>query len=394
MIALFDQRSAPPTFEFEHIFESDGSLRRDVFLRAWSHVNQTSTPGFPFLDLSLNSDVPLNVLYCEVSSLLKRWESDSFPTSRADAFQMGFAPPAHLFVKGEPTKVDKRARLIYGVSVVMNVIARIFFGDYLDAVKQTWHTASHKVGLDFNTREGLDMLDKNVRLLSRAKAMLWGVDVVSDDIQGWEYQSRTWMHLTWHDAYLNKARATPLHRKLQLAFANAEMLAYVVDSDGWFHDLPFYITMSGRVTTHLQNSDERAALSIADFAASVSSPSGLAPDLLTRYMLSITNGDDCVMLKAGGTFASETLLGFVHTDVRVEDPLGVWHFCSQEFYRDDEGRLQRRPESIVKTMYNILTADSQHAVNDSLLYCVNHPSFSSIVACVTFDSAVVLSDGK
>ncbi len=383
MKAIFAQREAPKTFEEHQVFDSLGNLRLDVFNRAWTHINLKSTPGFPYFDCNTNREVDLLELYEDVNRTLRLWIEEPLyedldyldPATRLKYFWSGHTHLAKVFIKGEPTPLSKVARNIYGASLIMNMISRILFGDYINSVKESWGVASHKVGIDFYSPAGLGKFTQFFDKLRHRKP--GHCDIVSDDIQGWEYQGRSWMHIAWHKAYMDRAKATEFHRKLQTCYMMAELLTMILDSDGIIHSLPFFIVLSGKSTTHLQNSDERASLARVD--------SGLSVHLLeiasniNLWMQSdnsvthSTNGDDCFgIFPKGCKFEFSTGLGFVHTDVQTHTPLEV-NFCSQIFFRNTVHEdFKRKPDGLAKLLYNMLAADSKDASVDVLLQFEHH----------------------
>lgn len=353
--SVFDEVEAPNTFTESQVFDSDDQLRWDVFVNARSHLKDDSSPGFPFPECQTNDEVDDYELYDAVNQTLLRWRdydwvlpSQSSDETRDDYFYrlfiLGLVPPSRMFVKGEPTKKGKVARLIFGVSIIMNVVGRILFADFLNYIKTTWDNATHKVGLDFQTEEGL------LRLTHYFTAMLTrcqqeGRVLVSDDIQGWEYQGRRWMHYCFHGIYLRRCEATPFHRKMQTMYAAVEAHTMVMDSDFYLHVLPFFIIQSGRILTHLQNSFERYALACMDF------------ECYGRAGGS-TNGDDCLASAPIGfdvTTVASSRIGFVHTDVSLQT--SILNFCSQIFYRSSAGSpFTRFPDGLAKMFYNYLAA--------------------------------------
>jgi hypothetical protein len=132
------------------------------------------------------------------------------------------------------------------------------------------------------------------------------VEVKSSDVQGWEYNARRFMADQWFKSFAKRARLPrdEWHAHLMKMYHIAEVKMLVVDSDGFVHKLPFYITLSGKPTTHIENSDNRAAL-----ADTINGYDRLPP----MMMPSATNGDDCVekLRNPKGYDA----LGFVVTDV-------------------------------------------------------------------------------
>lgn len=374
----------PPTFDRDDVIGEDGDLRVDVFERALKGVNPDSSPGFPFYEYAKNRDVPAQLVYDAANALLKNWESNDGMmwlddleelnlNKRTEMFLLGLALPSTVFVKGEATKIEKIARLIYGVSLVMNVIGRILFGSYLASVTTTWDSATHKVGLDMYTSSGLKRLKAFFDVLKASKKTLEDLGglpyfVVSDDIQGWEYMARLWMHFAWHKEYLHSASATPYHRALQRRFMVAEAHAFVVDSDGILHAPPTYYTASGKILTHKQNSDERAALAELDFGTEVFS-----------IPTEATNGDDCLALAwhTDVERLESTRLGFVHTDIAVQN-FDMLTFCSSDFF-EVQSKLTRKPHGLAKLVFNVVTSNSLESVLGTLSQIENHPAYTAVV---------------
>lgn len=387
MDIMFTQTEKPPTFEEADLFV-DGHLRRDVFYRASTHLNPSSTPGFPFFDVPSNDQLNLEELYVAVDGLLNNWLTADRDHVKelirkrdfVQLFKEGVVPVAHIFVKSEPTKKDKIARLIFGVSVLMNVIGRILFGDYLTNVKKSWSTAAHKVGMDFASESGLQQLGGFFKELAKTAELL-GCKVSSDDIQGWEYMGRTWAHTSYHRAYLDAAHATAFHRRVAGMYMAVETCQLFMLSDGQVVMLPFYITPSGKVLTHIQNSKERGALAMTDLCFELGITKPKEHPVLSKRPVCATNGDDCNRCMKGSAPSWSSKLGFVHTDVFEEDLLTAFHFSSQLFYWQENGTLQRRPDSLVKGAYNLLCSDeSDSAFYDTLLYMVNHPGWRPLMA--------------
>jgi len=401
MDILFSEREPPRTFMQSDLIDSNGDLRRSVFDNAVSHLDPKSSPGYPFTHLEKNEEVDPLELYQFVNETLKTWDKvEPFNLVRLSAFNYadrvalcelamlcGFSWPTSLFIKGEPTKEEKVARLIYAVSIVMNIIGRILFGDYLGHVKTTWTHATHKVGMDFSTQNGINHTCAYYQSMTTNTHEDGRDSVVADDIQGWEYQERASMHFTWHRCYLRAAKATSFHRRMQLCYAVAEHLSLMMDSDGYFHCKPFHTMDSGKITTHLQNSDERAALALMDYC--MSRP-GLTPGMSPAQMMStsmgyllppqgamvMTNGDDCVTVKGPGVPHSSTL-GFVHTDI-VECTPALFYFSSQKFYLDGV-EWKRVPDSLAKSVFNILVCGDLSSLFDILAYIQGHEGFGAVV---------------
>lgn len=393
MNKLFRQRPPPVPLTEAMVFDQSGNVRRDIFLSAYSKCAPTSTPGYPLCHYgATNAEVPLDVLYNTVNEMLKAWLTTDVSIintiSRQEAFRRGLIHPATVFVKSEPTGRDKVARLIFGVSLTMNVIARIFFHNYLKEVATTWRTASHKVGMDFVTNEGLYALWANFEILNDARIAFNNKDpegdfsLFSNDIQGWEYQVRDWMVVTWHQIYMHVAQANSFHRKLQKWYYAAESAMFVVDSDGFCHGLPFYIGLSGRVTTHLENSDERGALADAG--------NGFYK---YRAITNLTNGDDCIELRRydhGKCIDFYAELGFKITDsdlITCDDETLEFTevgFCSQKFGQYDDRSIYREPDGLGKAFYKACVANDDESLLDTYTHIAQHPAAPRFISLIEF----------
>lgn len=422
MQRIFASRTEPVGLIEHEVFDSHGELRYEVFREAMDTVDPRSSPGFPLLyEYATNGDVPDNIIYPMLNRYLKAVRDLDPAELRAlpplELFKRGLLFPATSFVKGEPTGREKLARNIYGVSLVMQLYGRILFHDWLkDLVADgCWQYAEMKVGMDMYTQAGLSKLRSNFDMLlrscsdtvssmavddnfSRVRKTEHGGEyevktnlvLASDDIQGWEYQVRSWMHLAWHRAYMRSLQGngelTKFHARMQINYAIIEAKQMVMDSDGYLHRLPYYIRMSGVVTTHIQNSDERSALSYMDLG------------IESAEFTNITNGDDCdglvdVKRLRLGELPSQRM-GFVHTDLqvlvdfdsveqtsrRVRDPAygcirhdvtvdatPRLYFSSQIFEPVDlditkANTFRRLPDGCAKSFYNAVTSEQPDAV--------------------------------
>lgn len=368
----FVLRRRPSTFRQVDVLDANGDLRQDIFDRACSHLNSKSSPGFPYSKYATNADVPASELYMDVNDMLKRWLSIELPNELEYSdeqklwfFNKGLAPPAQIFVKSEPTKSDKVARIIYGLSSVMNVIARILFADYLQSVNETWGVCSHKVGMDMYTSAGLKTLNQNFQTIFNTVP---NSEVISDDVQGWEYMDRPEFQRIWHEIYMEQANATPFHRRLQTVYACVERAMLVIDSDSYVHSIPFYITFSGKVTTHLQNSDERAALAEVDYGT-----------YNTLLQTTVTNGDDCLAARPKGSKPEfSTSLGFIHTDEVVQKQNHL-NFSSQHFITSQgSDETIRIPDGVHKAVYNLLCGPNDESYRGIMTHLENFKGRPSI----------------
>lgn len=383
MYELFEEMPATHDFSARHFLDDDGNLKMDIFEMMWRDVNKDSSPGFGFAE-ETNREVGMTKAYEFFNEFLKRWLSTDHASlvSKLSAlstreekaqylFDAGLAPPATCFVKGESTKEEKIARLIYGVSLLMNLMGVLIFQSFLAKLVDNWDTHPHKVGLDFTSQDGLQKITKFFdKMFDHIKPLGKRYHVVSDDIQGWEYQVRSWMSATFHASYrdyLDTKEGTFL-TDLSLLYDTISQYTLIIDSDCFVHCTPFYIRLSGEKTTHSQNCFERISLSAIDTTTA-------------KANYSTANGDDNIYSKLRSTehYPSENI-GFVHTDTVEQTRLNI-NFCSQRFYRDSRRDVfKRAPDGVAKMFYNYLATDEPeaHAGIETHLNFVQKSAFSTV----------------
>jgi hypothetical protein len=246
----------------------------------------------------------------------------------------------------------------------------MLMGEYLIHLPETCKSAQHKVGLDMYTQPGLQNLfachDKLHDLAERE-----GKPVNTNDVQGWEYQTRLWMSRIWNDCFIDRMKGESVldgvHEHLLRAYQKANEKTLIIDSDGNVHKLPIYITLSGKPTTHIENSDNRNALADAI--------NGFE-DLAAYELPSLANGDDCEEIDVHSNKYVE--LGFVITDKchQTRDDL---NFCSQKFLRKD-GKIVRIPDGLAKSFFNAMQASGKFdALMGIFAHVQDHPGMRAFV---------------
>lgn len=368
MRVIFKSRPAPITFDWHDLLDDEGIVHGDVLKRALNTLQGSSSPGYPYCyEYATNRDVIHDfeairivvsvAIYalrtCKIQEIAASSKSPPYIDSDKinPLLEYGIYPP-HVFVKDEPTKQDKKARLIYGLPVIMNIISRLIFGDYLNYTKQTWETNPHKVGMNMYTEEGLAKLSDSTLQLRQ-------MGIVSTDVSGWEYAVKPQMAQAWDNIYLETAKATAFHESLVRGL-HAYSYMPLAFSDGKIEQPYHYFRKSGELRTHLMNSDERAAL--VGLVRGDSKP------------LCITNGDDCCEVPNMSIDAMRKRyedLGFLITDV-VQSPVEQLQFCSQLFTFTEVP--SRRPLSLAKALASCVTAN-EDGIRDSLLFLEEHPKY-------------------
>lgn len=355
------------------IFRTDGRLRRELFEAVLETVDATSSSGYPFMQLSpLNSGfmkpgILKEVLYSSTDRLMSEMLNGNIASALSDGrvrpmeLLHSCVYPVNVFVKNEPTKIDKVARLIYGTPLNFAMVCRILFGDHLANAMQTCYKASHKVGMDMYTDEGVqDIINFFTALQERNpdKSMYYS------DIQGWEYASNEEMHKAWFDSYVRLAlRANPRATKAAHMVRMIGLILlrpFLAFSDGRLFVSPVFFVLSGVLITHKYNSDMRAALS----------------KQVTRNEDECgTNGDDCLELSKFGPdhlIRTYSLLGFVITDVELCTPQRIL-FSSQEFVNG-----KRIPTSLTKAIVNYWRCKIRVGREEIRWFVRDHPRFADV----------------
>lgn len=325
----FSLRPPPKPIVTGDVFDEFGNLRRDVFKRAFNTVQPSSSPGYPFVrKYSSNSTVDVELLYYTTNKAIKWfWSTDRNKVDWDDFKAMldNCLYPSHVFIKKEPTKADKIARLIYGLPLNINIISRILTLDYLNMCKDYCYVASHKVGMDMYTDRGLEQLFAYWNRLGH-----YGLESVSTDVQGWEYSDKYEMHEQWHKSFCNAVpNISEEYAKAIMNLCDFTALAPICFSDGHLWRLGKFIKKSGLLTTHVGNSDERAALARSVIPSPNTTRNGVRFDVIS------TNGDDCGEGMPSDMTKEEFIShyakwGFIITDIVINKP-NHFHFCSQIF---------------------------------------------------------------
>lgn len=118
----------------------------------------------------------------------------------------GLVDPVKLFVKCEPHKVSKlsegRVRLIFSMSLVDNVIARLLFANQNVAEIEAWADIPSKPGMGLND-EGLDKIYSSV--VENSSGGLMEVDIRGWD---WSFQEIDFIEDLKRRTFLNNGKGT------------------------------------------------------------------------------------------------------------------------------------------------------------------------------------------
>lgn len=383
--------------EYGFVDGNTDTIPESIFMEAYGSVDKDSTPGYPFDFYSTNADVPLILLKEKVDEVWSLLHSEDFddifdfdPEAEADEvmaqkmanlFREGKVYPASVFVKSEPTGKSKIARLIYGDSLVMGIIARILFGSFITKLPKVQELTNNAIGIDFTSEEGIQSYARKLR----SKITL-GDFVVSDDVQGFEYMTpyRAWYAfcVSFIEALDIFIDVHPDVFRLYERYAKMTAARLVILSDGEVLLLPFFITLSGIYVTHAFNSHWRAMLATLDLSTYYRR-NGVNEKRKLRTHDS--NGDDnwCSSVIRVDTHLwgeASRAFGYVHTDVHTNrwQPGATIEFCSQEFKlfscSSREWNIGVRPTGVEKSIYNLLNAVARGDV-ESIIGLMHHFHF-------------------
>jgi len=296
---------------------------------------------------------------------------DEYPYKAAlSRVETNVASPVRVFIKNEPTRTNKKGRLINSYSVVDSILERIIsMKDFVDCVPY-WPCSFSTIGIDLTSRE----LVESMRCNFVSRSMQHGFRrMASSDLQGFEYciapmhfdvafmlRFKRYFNLWPHEIALGEV-VNPLMKLLFVEHDLERRSKILVCSDGVVVHANISWMQSGRYETAQIDTFVRAFLPT------------LVWNLrgLEKYVPAIANGDDCVeSLPDEATqdiWVSEyNWLGFVVTDFK-ESRGETLSFCSQTIIPGSH-----HPESILKSVIRLL---SNSTITDELwdqFVFVNH----------------------
>lgn len=229
-------------------------------------LDKTKSPGSPYVNAGICTigSFPEELLRnCVEERLWSLYQADAETVKNMTAMECaieGLCDPAKVHVKDELTKMSKVARLIYGASVVDRLVWQLLMHDYLVALPQKAYDkrSCSAIGIDFNKgdefRSGVQGIAANFSE---------GVNLSSDDVEGWEYMVDESMQAAYHTAWMRSScgQYGPILRKVYATFALIDCKApAVVLSNGRVFEFPFHIQCSGKLNTHNGNTVLRASV--------------------------------------------------------------------------------------------------------------------------------------
>lgn len=402
---IFSEEVQPIKRNLKDYFHREGNiiiLRRAVFDWAERRVKTSSTPGYPLAyEFAVNGEVDSEMLYRLVCYQFNLWFGaeicSALNSEPLDLFEIGYTNLNTIFVKSEYTKIDKIARLICGSDLVKLIISQVLFGEMIAEVPENYGKDSNQIGLDFNTDVGIRNFFSNIEPLFQV-AEKFGVRVVGSDIQGNEYVTKDFQIESWYTNYAEIATDDPELKHLYRAFMVAELKSLDATTHGVLYQRPYVNLNTGILLTHKINCNNRAALSRSiniEYVREVfPAVSKAYEETIKTKIPDITNGDDCgeVTFMDNKEFIDRyARRGFKVTDVQENTRTRV-AFSSQLFLRHTDGSVSRRPESILKSVLNIISDPcNEESVTGVLMHCAQHPGFHHLKELAIASSKVFQS---
>jgi len=163
--------------------------------RAWETIvnstNRQSSPGYPYrLNFQTNGslfDQVEGIVKDEVFARVARiyfgdGKFESYQEDRKRWIEEGLRDPYRLFAKKQAQKLSKvLPRLIANVSIIDQLVERIFFMSYADAEGEFYPDLPNKKGIGFN-REHAALIGERVYTVSKAL----NLEPIASDVSGWE----------------------------------------------------------------------------------------------------------------------------------------------------------------------------------------------------------------
>jgi hypothetical protein len=364
-------------------------IRQESFDILWAQVEDSKSPGLPFVATGLNTNgdlAPEDVKKMLEERLYNLWRlkmsgDEDFVMACSYVFNACF-DPAKIHVKDEITKRNKIARLIFAGSVVDRLVLQILFFNVLRTLPQRYLDFSHCSAIGIDLTKGERFFEKSQEHFEELRTHFpssWEMRLGSVDTQGAEYVNNEHMKDMFFHTYDMRVN----HRgMLGDIFDTVRKLycskACVALSDGKIFQTALSFILSGFLITHLANTVGFAA--IADL---VNLPRPFLSEVETKrdadYQVWIqepttqkANGDDDLGLVSRYASANTQRLGLVvvHGEANAES----FSYCSHTFTRHGA-----YPESLRKSLSNLTFAlDDEEVYGSYELLFAGNPKEPSI----------------
>jgi len=226
-------------------------------------VEGKSTPGFPLNTLGRDNQTVLShytelVIKCveERLNLLLCYKINSKHTAW-DLVRKGLVDVVKVFVKNEPHKKSKleegRVRLIFSVSLIDNVIARLLFESQNHSEKSVWDAIPCKGGLGLDD-EGLMKINRSV---VRGAVI---AEIAEADVRGWDFsfQENDFDQDLERRKYLNNSYGTCWAKIAESHFYCMSLKVFALSDGTLIMQLQRGIMPSGWYNTTSTNTSARA----------------------------------------------------------------------------------------------------------------------------------------
>jgi hypothetical protein len=264
--------------------------------------------------------------------------------------QQGLCDAVKLFVKDEPHKYSKieegRLRLIFSVSAIDNVVARLLCSLQNETEINDWENIPHKPGMGLND-SGLSTLTRNVE-----EGSLLG-PISEADVKGWDWSVQLWELNSDCDRRIDLcgARGTVYERILRAHYYCISRKVMVLSNGVMFQQLRPGLMPSGWYNTSGTNSFMRCLdhYMVVEMYNRITSSWPWPKRIIQAWVIAM--GDDTVERFVPGAKGLYKELGKT-VDMYKEVKSSNFEFCSTRFF-DGVGC----PVNIDKQLVKILSSN-------------------------------------
>lgn len=332
-------------------------------------VKPDSSPGVPWLAfgntneqvLLMHRDLIVDATVQRLEMLLAADPDELVKLTAEELVQQGYCDPVRVFVKNEPHTLEKvkqgRFRLIFSVSLVDQLVERVFAWRQNGAEISMWEDIPSKPGIGF-TDDMVKAVWDSVNPWLLAKILC------ETDISGYDFSWKDW--LLWAEGEMrSRLGACPrMQRLIRNRFLCIGLSVLVLSDGRMFAQLVRAWMKSGCYITGSSNSRSRVLL--AEIIGA----------------LCIAMGDDSLETYVPDAAEKYRKLGFqVKMYTVCEDS---FEFCSHR-YKDGKAH----PESWPRTLFRLLnqgTKDSQEKFelySQFLMEMRHHPRLAEMVETIS-----------
>lgn len=257
-------KSYPKTTVPKYFQKSTHSVTKADIYRVCDDITKTSSPGLPYAEefkekgqlIEQSKDALCEAVFARLNVLQN---SVGLPTDPKELVSGDFVDPVRIFVKNEPTKIQKieegRVRLIASVSIVDEIIERLLCSAQNEAEISSWQSIPSKPGM------GVSLADQALAI----RDSIPSDNAAEADVSGWDWSIPYWCFELEVRARIALARASPnsLFAKLLQRRIWCLTRSVFATSDGVLYEqLTPGVMKSGSYLTSSSNSRMRVALAM------------------------------------------------------------------------------------------------------------------------------------